>query len=94
MIGALEAPGIVRAETLVHRAREGIAPVVATTLIERALGELVAGATKEERATAAKVVELLTAGGHRGRAGLPGWSLVEVGPFPDPPNRRISPRID
>ena len=94
VIGALEAQGIERAETLVRRDREGIAPVVATTLIERALGELLAGATKEARATAAKVVELLTDGGHGARGGLPGWSLVEVGPQPDPPNRRISPRVD
>jgi hypothetical protein len=34
-------------------------------------------------------VELLTADGSTGGADRPGWMLVEVGPEPEPPNRRI-----
>jgi hypothetical protein len=94
LIGALEAQGVERAEQLVRRDREGIAPVIATTLVERALAELLAEATTEEREAARKAVALLTEGGRGARGVLPGWSLVEIGPEPDPPNRRLAPRMD
>ena len=94
MIKALEAEGIERPEQLVRRDRGGMSPVVAETRIRRALDALLDGASKEERTLAARIVELLASGGREGPGGLPGWSLVELGPEPEPPNRRLRPSLD
>lgn len=94
MIKALEAEGVERAEQLVRRDRDGMSPVVAETRVRRALDALLEGATDEQRRLVARAVELLASGGREGTGGLPGWALVEVGPQPEPPNRRLRPSVD
>jgi hypothetical protein len=78
------------AEQLVRRDRDGLLPAVASTLVKGRLDDLLAGASDEERKLVAKVVKLLTSDGRSLRDPLPGWSLVELGPEPEPPNRRIT----
>jgi hypothetical protein len=95
LIAALEAEGIADAEDLVRRDREGIGPAVATRLIERRLAaivdELPESARPGARDLLGRVASVLSAEG-QSRGPLPGWSLVEVGLEPDPPNRPISIR--
>lgn len=86
-IDALAAAGVDDAEALVRRDREGLLPAVATALIEARLAPLLAGAT--DRDLLRRVVELLVSDGHPAAESLPGWMLVEIGPEPAPPNRRI-----
>lgn len=94
-IAALEADGVEDAEDLVRRDREGIGPALATRLIERRLAEIVdelpEPARPGARALLGRVTAVLSAEG-QSRGPLPGWSLVEVGPEPEPPNRPISIR--
>jgi hypothetical protein len=96
LIGALEADGIDDAEALVQRDREGLMPAVAARLIERRLEALVEDLPAKEqqagRALLRRAVEVLTAQGTTLRDPLPGWTLVEVGPEPEPSNRRIDLR--
>jgi hypothetical protein len=95
LIGALEREGITDAEALVRRDREGLLPAVAARLIERRLDGLVdnlpAAQQKAGRALVRRAVEVLSAEGSR-RDPLPGWTLVEIGPEAEPPNRRIDLR--
>jgi hypothetical protein len=95
LIAALEADGIGDAEDLVRRDREGIGPAVATRLIERRLAaivnELPEAARPGARELLGRVAAVLTAEG-QSRGPLPGWSLVEIGPEPEPANRAISIR--
>ena len=95
LIGALESDGIEDAEDLVRRDREGIGPAVATRLIERRLGAIVdklpEAARPGARQLLGRVAAALSAEGQP-RGSLPGWSLVEIGPEPEPPNRPISIR--
>ena len=88
LIGELEAEGIADAEALVRRDRDGLMPVVATALIERRLATLVDEAPEVVR----RVLEILSSDGAKRTGSLPGWSLVEIGPEPEPPNRRIDLR--
>ena len=88
LITELEAEGITDAEALVRRDRDGLMPVVATALIERRLAALV----DESPEIVRHVTEILSSDGTRARGVLPGWSLVEIGPEPAPPNRRIDLR--
>lgn len=88
LIGELEAEGITDAEALVRRDRDGLMPVVATALIERRLATLVDEAPEVVR----RVLEILSSDGTKRTGSLPGWSLVEIGPEPGPPNRRIDLR--
>ncbi|MEO8511582.1 MAG: hypothetical protein ABI534_10125 [Chloroflexota bacterium] len=94
MIRALERQGLTNAEKLVRRDREGLGPVIAEELITRRLAVLVADLPSEGRDEARvlieRITEILTA--ERGREGLPGWALVEIGPEGEPPNRRITLR--
>lgn len=90
LIRALEAEGVPDAEKLVRRDQQGLLPAVAGTLIQRRLDALLDDATPKERALVARVIKLLGADGRSIRDPLPGWSLVEVGPEPEPPNRRIT----
>jgi hypothetical protein len=96
LIASLERDGIGDAEALVRRDREGIGPALATRLIERGLAEIVDELPERGRPGARELVrravELLTAGGTKTGADRPGWVLVEVGPEPEPPNRRITIR--
>jgi hypothetical protein len=92
-IRALEKLGLSDAETLVRRDREGLAPAIAQRLIERELAALTADLPAAERKAAERLVRravAIVAGrvGVRDRA-LPGWRLVEIGPEPEPANRRI-----
>ena len=89
LVRALEAEGVEKAEQLVQRDRDGLLPAVVTQLIGRRLGAILDGASPSERELLARVVALLTADGVAPRDALPGWMLVEVGPEPVPPNRRI-----
>jgi hypothetical protein len=95
LIAALEKAGVTDAEGLVRRDREGIGPAVATRLIERRLEAIVAELPEKGRAGARELVrraaEVLTVEG-RADGQLPGWTLVEVGPEPEPDNRRITIR--
>ncbi|MEO8247041.1 MAG: hypothetical protein ABI622_07985 [Chloroflexota bacterium] len=89
LVRGLEAEGIEKAEQLVRRDRDGLLPAVVTQLIQRRLGAILEGAGPPERELVARVVALLTADGVAPRDALPGWMLVEIGPEPVPPNRRI-----
>ena len=96
LIGTLERDGVGDAESLVRRDREGVGPEIATRLIERRLAEIIDELPERGREGARELirraVEVLTvAGGTRNRD-LPGWMLVEVGPEPEPSNRRITIR--
>jgi len=92
IIRALEREGIGDAEKLVQRDRQGLAPAVATRLLERRLEqileELPAEGREPVRALIRRVAAVLTDEG-RSKDPLPGWVLVEVGPESAPPNRRI-----
>ena len=95
LIGALAREGVRDGEALVRRDRDGLLPAVATRLIERRLDVLVAELPATGRDAARefvqRVAEILSGDG-KPRAPLPGWTLVEVGPEPKPPNRRIDLR--
>jgi hypothetical protein len=95
LIAALEAEGIERAEELVRRDREGIGPAVATRLVEHRLEAIVAelpeGARPGARELLGRVAEAISAQG-KPSGPMPGWSLVEIGPEPEPANRRITIR--
>ena len=93
LVRALERDGLPDAEELVRRDREGLLPAVAVQLIERRLAELVTELPAKEREVGDRLVrgvaEILSADGTTRRDGLPGWTLVEIGPKGEPPNRRI-----
>lgn len=94
LIRALEGEGISDAESLVRRDREGLFAAVATRLIERRLeavaDEVPPRERKRARQLVQRVAEILTAEGTTLPDPLPGWSLVEIGPEPQPENRRIN----
>lgn len=96
LISQLERDGISDAEDLVRRDREGIGPALATRLIERRLAEILDDVPEPAREAARELirraVEIVSAEGTATGRGLPGWTLVEVGPEPEPPNRRITIR--
>ena len=96
LIGRLERDGIDDAEDLVRRDREGIGPALAVRLIERRLEAIVAEIPERGREGARELVrravEVVSAEGMATGRDLPGWTLVEVGPEPEPPNRRITIR--
>jgi hypothetical protein len=93
LIRALEREDVPRAEELVRRDRDGLLPAVAAQLIERRLAALVSELPAKERQAGERLVhrvaEMLSADGTNRGAGLPGWTLVEIGPDGEPPNRRI-----
>ena len=96
VIAQLERDGIDDAEDLVRRDREGIAPALSVRLIERRLEEIVSDVPEPARDAARELIrraaEVLSAEGTATGRGMPGWTLVEVGPHPEPPNRRITIR--
>ena len=96
LIRALEGEGIGDAEALVRRDRDGIGPAIATSVIERRLAAIVDELPEAGRAGARDLVrratEVLTAEGTAMPRGVPGWSLIEIGPQPEPDNRRITIR--
>lgn len=96
LIRTLERDGIGDTESLVRRDREGVGPEIATRLIERQLAEIVDELPERGREGARELVrravEVLTVGGAAPNRDLPGWMLVEVGPEPEPSNRRITIR--
>jgi hypothetical protein len=93
LIRALERDGFPEAEELVRRDREGLLPAVAAQLIELRLEGLVKELPSKEREAAERLIrrvaEILSADGTTRGAGLPGWTLVEIGRDGEPPNRRI-----
>ena len=93
LIGALEERGIEGAEDLVRQDREGLFPVVASRLIRHRLDGLVEAAPEQARDQVRELVrgvaDILSGEGLPADPPLPGWSLVEIGPEPEPPNRRI-----
>jgi hypothetical protein len=96
LIGSLERDGIGDAEELVKRDRQGMVPALATRLIERRLEAIVEDlperAREGGRELIRRAVEVLTADGMGTGRDRPGWSLIEIGPEPEPPNRRITIR--
>ena len=96
LIGTLERDGVGDAESLVRRDREGVGPEIATRLIERQLAEIIDDLPERGREGARELirraVEVLTVAGGTPNRDLPGWMLVEVGPEPEPSNRRITIR--
>lgn len=96
LIGTLERDGIGDAESLVRRDREGVGPEIATRLIERQLATIIDQLPERgqegARELIRRAVEVVTVGGGTPNRDLPGWMLVEVGPEPEPPNRRITIR--
>lgn len=96
LIRALEAEGVADAEGLVRRDRDGIGPAIATRIIERRLEAIVEEMPERGRPGARELLrratEVLTAEGTAMPSGVPGWSLVEIGPEPEPANRRITIR--
>ena len=96
LISALEREGVAGAEALVRRDRDGIGPAIATRVIERRLAAIVDELPERGRAGARELIrratEVLTAEGTAMPRGVPGWSLVEIGPEPEPANRRITIR--
>lgn len=95
-IRVLEQEGVTDAEALVRRDRDGIGPAIATRIIERRLEAIVDELPERGRAGARELIrratEVLTAEGTAMPKGVPGWSLVEIGPEPEPENRRITIR--
>ena len=93
LIVALERDGVEDAEALVRRDREGGEAAVALRLIERRLEAIVREmperAQPGARQLVARIAEVLTGDGAEAAGGIPGWVLVEVGPEPEPANRRI-----
>ena len=93
LIRALEREGVDHAEQLVRRDREGLAPVVATRLLERRLEAIVEDFPEDGReavrALVRRVAAVLSDEGGGPTSPLPGWVLVEVEPAPEPENRRI-----
>lgn len=96
LIRALEREGVTDAEALVRRDREGIGPAIATRIIERRLAAIVEALPESGREGAEELIrrttEVLTTEGTTMPKGVPGWSLVEIGPEPEPDNRRITIR--
>jgi hypothetical protein len=96
LLAAAEREGLNDAESLVRDAIEGRGPGLAAPVIERRLQRIVDKAPTNEREAArrmvAATVELLTSAGARVPDPLPGWSLVEIGEQPAPPNRRLRPK--
>jgi hypothetical protein len=96
LIATLERDGIGDAESLVRRDREGVGPEIATRLIERQLAAIIDELPERGREGARELirraVEVLTVAGGTPNRDLPGWMLVEVGPEPEPSNRRITIR--
>ena len=96
LIRALEGEGVTDAEALVRRDRDGIGPAIATRIIERRLAAIVDELPELGRPGARELIrratEVLTAEGTAMPRGVPGWSLVEIGPEPEPENRRITIR--
>ncbi len=93
LIAALENAGISDADALVRRDRDGLLPAIATRLIERDLDaladELPEPAREGARQLIHRAAEIITASSANLSKGMPAWSLIELGPEPDPPNRRI-----
>lgn len=94
LIRALEREGAADAERLVRRDRDGRRPEVVAWLIGRRLTAIGDDLPESEREAAGRliqrVVEVLTVEGRRLPHPLPGWSLVEIGPKPEPSNRRVT----
>jgi hypothetical protein len=93
LIRALELEGVSEAEQLVRDAHKDREPIVARRVLEERLEAIVNDLPKDDRDAARhviqRVLELLTSTGTTLFEPLPGWALVEIGPEPDPPNRRI-----
>jgi hypothetical protein len=93
LVRALTERGIPDAEDLVRQDREGLFPVVAARLIQQRLEALMAaapeGARDQVRALVQEIARILGGEGLPAESPMPGWTLVEVGPEPEPPNRRI-----
>lgn len=93
LIRALEREHVKDADALVRGDRGGAGPTVAARLIERRLAALVDEEPEEDRrrlsALVGRIAEILSDEGSKAAKPLPGWALIEIGPEPPPPNRRI-----
>jgi hypothetical protein len=93
LVKALTLEGVGEADQLVRADREGRRPAIAEKLLEQRLEALVSDLPDAERDAARRLVqravEVLTVNGTTLFNPLPGWALVEIGPEPEPPNRRV-----
>lgn len=93
LIRRLEGEGIASAEELVRSDMKGLLPAVAARLIEQRLEALVeelpANAREGARRLVRRAAQVLSAEGATMEPPLPRWTLVEIGPEGEPPNRRI-----
>jgi hypothetical protein len=92
LIRALEKEGIDDADALVRKDRQGLLPVVATTLMNKRLDEAVDKLPEKDRAVARKLIGQLGAvitSGEKLPDPLPGWALFETGEGREPTKRRV-----
>jgi hypothetical protein len=92
LIRALDKEGIEDADALVRKDRQGLLPVVATTLMNRRLDDHVERLPEKERAVARKLIGQLSAvitSGEKLPDPLPGWALFETGKGREPTRRRV-----
>lgn len=92
LIRALEREGVAKAEAIVRRDRAGLAPQIATELLQRRLAAAVDELPEKERPIARKVIRLLgtvISSSEKLPEPLPGWAVLETGPGREPTNRRL-----
>jgi hypothetical protein len=92
LIRALEKEGVDDAEALVRKDRQGLLPVVATTLMNKRLDSVVEELPDKDQALARKLVGQLGAvitSGEKLPDPLPGWALFETGSGREPTKRRV-----
>jgi hypothetical protein len=92
LIRALEREGVEDPEALVRKDRQGLMPVVATTLIGKRLDAVVAKLPEKDQALARKLIGQLGAvvtSGEKLPDPLPGWALFETGEGREPTRRRV-----
>ncbi len=92
LIRALDKEGVPGAEALVRKDRQGLLPVVAATLMNRRLDEVVNELPQKDQALARKLIGQLGAvitNGEKLPDPLPGWVLYETGQGRESTKRRI-----
>ena len=92
LIRALEKDGVDDAEALVRKDRQGLLPVVATTLMNKRLDAAIDKLPDKDQALARKLMGQLggiITGGEKLPDPLPGWALFETGSGREPTKRRV-----
>jgi hypothetical protein len=92
LIRALEKEGFDDAEAVVRKDRQGLLPVIATSLLNRRLEEVIDEMPEKERLLAKRLVAQLGAvitSGEKLPDPLPGWTLYETTEGREPTKRRV-----